>query len=45
MIFMNSGRNLNRKKDATLTKNKWLMLFKDMIAVYSYNYTDTINTK
>jgi hypothetical protein len=45
VIFKNSVRTSKRTPHFTITKINWLMLFKEIIAVYSENHTNTINTK
>jgi hypothetical protein len=45
MLFKNSVRTSKRTPDFTITKINWLMLFKEIIAVYSENHTKPINTK
>jgi hypothetical protein len=44
MILKSSVRTANKTKHFTITKINWLMLFKEIIAVYSENYTKPINT-
>jgi hypothetical protein len=44
-IFNNSVRTSKRTPHVTITKINWLMLFKEIIVVYSDNYTELINTK
>jgi hypothetical protein len=45
MLFKNSVRTSKRTPNFTITNIKWLMLFKEIIAVYSENYEKPINTK
>jgi hypothetical protein len=45
MLFKNSVRTSKRTPHFTITKIKWLMLFKEIIAVYSENLAKPINTK
>jgi hypothetical protein len=45
IIFKNSGRISKRTPHFTITKIKWLMLFKQVIAVYSEKDKKPINTK
>jgi hypothetical protein len=45
MLFKNSVRTSKRTPHFTITKINWLMLFKEVIAVYSENHTKPINTK
>jgi hypothetical protein len=39
MLFKNSVRTSKRTPHFTITKINWLMLFKEIIAVYSENHT------
>jgi hypothetical protein len=43
--FKNSVRTSKRTPHFTITKISWLMLFKEIIAVYSENHAKPINTK
>jgi hypothetical protein len=43
MLFKNSGRTSKRTPHFTITKINWLMLFKEIIAVYSDNHIKPIN--
>jgi hypothetical protein len=43
-IYKDSARTSKRTPHFTVTKINWLMLFKEMIAVYSENHTKPINT-
>jgi hypothetical protein len=43
MLFKNSVRTSKRTPHFTITKINWLTLFKEIIAVYSENYTKPIN--
>jgi hypothetical protein len=43
--FKNSVRTSKRTPNFTITKIKWLMLVKEIIAVYSENHAKPINTK
>jgi hypothetical protein len=43
MLFKNSARTSKRTPHFTITKINWLMLFKEVIAVYSDNHTKPIN--
>jgi endonuclease V-like protein UPF0215 family len=45
ILFKNPVRTSKRAPNFTITKINWLMLFKEMIAVYSENHTKPINTK
>jgi len=45
MLFKNSVRTSKRTPHFTITKNNSLMLFKEVIAVYSENHAKPINTK
>jgi hypothetical protein len=45
MLFKNSVRTSKRTQHFTLTKISWLMLFKEIIAVYSENHAKLTNTK
>jgi hypothetical protein len=45
MLFKNSVRTSKRTPHFTITKINWLMLFKEVVAVYSDNHTKPINTK
>jgi hypothetical protein len=45
MIFKNSVRTAKKTQVFTITKTNLLMLFKEIIAVYSENHTKHINTK
>jgi hypothetical protein len=45
MLFKNSDRTSKRTPHFTITKINWLMLFKEVIAVYSEKHTKPINTK
>jgi hypothetical protein len=45
MIFNNPVRTSKRTPHFTITKINWLMLFKEIIAVYSENHAKPINTK
>jgi len=45
MLFKNSVRTSKRTQHFTITKINWLTLFKEIIAVYSDNRTEPINTK
>jgi hypothetical protein len=45
MLFKNSGRTSKRTPHFTITKTNWLVLFKEIIAVYSENHAKPINTK
>jgi hypothetical protein len=44
-IFKNSVRTAKKTQHFTIAKINWLMLFKEIIAVYSENHTEQINTK
>jgi hypothetical protein len=44
MLFKNSVRTSERTPHFTITKINWLTLFKEIIAVYSENYNELINT-
>jgi hypothetical protein len=43
MLFKNPVRTSQRTPHFTITKINWLMLFKEIIAVYSENRTKYIN--
>jgi hypothetical protein len=45
MLFKNSVCTSKRTPHFTITKINWLMLFKEIIAVYSENLAKPINTK
>jgi hypothetical protein len=45
MLFKNSVRTSKRTPHFTVTKINWLMLIKEIIAVYTDNYTKPINVK
>jgi hypothetical protein len=45
MLFKNSVRTSKRTPHFTITKINWLTLFKEMIPVYTENYTTAMNTK
>jgi hypothetical protein len=45
ILFKNSVRNSKRTPNFTITKINWLMLFKEIIAVYSENLAKPIYTK
>jgi hypothetical protein len=45
MLFNNSVRTSKRTPNFTITKINWLMLFKEIIAVYGDNRAKPINTK
>jgi hypothetical protein len=45
MLFKNSVRTSTRTPYFTITKINWLMLFKEIIAVYRENHAKPINTK
>jgi hypothetical protein len=45
MIFKNSARTAKKRQLFTITKINWLTLFKEIIAVYTENYTKHIDTK
>jgi hypothetical protein len=45
MLFKNSGHTSKRTPHFTITKINLLMLIKDIIAVYSENHKNPINTK
>jgi hypothetical protein len=45
MLFKNSVRTSKRTPHFTITKINWLMLFKEIIAVYTENHTKHINSK
>jgi hypothetical protein len=45
MLFKNSVRTSKRTPNFTIAKINWLMLFKEIIAVYSENHAKPINTK
>jgi hypothetical protein len=41
MLFKNSARTSKRTPHFTITKINWLMLFKEIITVYTENHTKT----
>jgi hypothetical protein len=43
IIFNNSVRTAKKTPRFTITKINWLQLFREIIAVYSENYTEKIN--
>jgi hypothetical protein len=45
MLFKNSVHTSKRTPNLTIAKINWLMLFKEIIAVYSENHAKPINTK
>jgi hypothetical protein len=45
MLFKYSVRTSKRTPHFTITEINWLMLFKEIIAVYSENHAKPINTK
>jgi hypothetical protein len=45
IIFKNSVRTTKKTIHFTITNINWLMLFKEIIAVYSENHTKLTNTK
>jgi hypothetical protein len=45
MLFKNLVRTSKRTPHFTITKINWLTLFKEIIVVYSENYTQRINIK
>jgi hypothetical protein len=45
IIFKNSVRTAKKTQHFTITKIDWLMLFKEIIPVYTDNHTKPINTK
>jgi hypothetical protein len=45
MIFKNSVRTSKRTPHFTITKISWLILFKEIISVYSESNTKPTNTK
>jgi hypothetical protein len=45
IIFNNLILTPKRTPNFTITKIDWLMLFKEIIAVYKVNHTKYINTK
>jgi hypothetical protein len=44
-LFKYSVRTSKRTPHFTITKIRWLTLFKEIIAVYSEKYAEPINTK
>jgi hypothetical protein len=44
-VHKNSVRTSKRTTNFTITKINWLMLFKEIIAVYNENHAKPINTK
>jgi hypothetical protein len=45
IIFKNLARTSKRTPDFTITKINWLMLFKEVIAVYTENHMKSTHTK
>jgi hypothetical protein len=45
MLFKNPVRTSKRTPHFTITKINWLTLVKEIIAVYSDNYAEIVNTK
>jgi hypothetical protein len=45
ITFKNSVHTSKRTQHLTITKIKWLMLFKEIIAVYSETRAKAMNTK
>jgi hypothetical protein len=45
LIVKNSVRTAKKTPHFTITKINWLTLFKEIIAVYTENHTEPINTK
>jgi hypothetical protein len=45
MLFKNSVRTSKRTPHFTITNINWVMVFKELIAVYSENHTEPINIK
>jgi hypothetical protein len=45
MLFNNSVHTSKRTPHFTITKINWLMLFKEIIAVYIENHAKPVNTK
>jgi hypothetical protein len=45
ILFKNLDRTSKRTPNFTITKINWLMLFEEIIAVYSENHAKPINTK
>jgi hypothetical protein len=45
MLFKNPARTSKRTPHFTITKVNWLMLFKEIIAVYSDDHTEPVNTE
>jgi hypothetical protein len=45
ILVKNSVRTSKRTPHFTITKINWLILFKEIIAVYSENHAKPINTK
>jgi hypothetical protein len=44
-LYKNLDCTSKKTPYATITSINWLMLFKEIIAVYTENHTNTINTK
>jgi hypothetical protein len=44
IIFRNSVRISKRTPHFTITKINWLIMFKEMIVIYSKNFSEPINT-
>jgi hypothetical protein len=45
MVFKNSFLAAKKTQHFTITKISWSVLFNEMIAVYSENYTKPVNAK
>jgi hypothetical protein len=45
LIFKNSVRTANKTQHFSITKINWLMLFKEIIAVYTENHTKLTDKK
>jgi hypothetical protein len=44
IIFKNSVHTAKKTQHVSITKINWLMLFKEIIPVYSENHTNPINS-
>jgi hypothetical protein len=45
ILFKHSGRTSNRTPRFSITRIRWLMLFKEIISVYIENHKELTNTK
>jgi hypothetical protein len=44
ILFKHPVRTAKKTQQASITKNNWLLMFKEIIFVYSKNHTKPINT-